>query len=425
MPNFLNNFIMKKGAITSLISAILMSTFTSAAHADFTDVNSNTDYANAILWMQEEGIVEGYADGSFGVDKCVNRAEYLTILYRMMDVELETSAQLDFSDVPEGEWFTPYVATAVSRGSVNGYPDGTFKPANCVNRAEAVKIAVLEFDIAIYNTPASNKFSDIDNNAWYADTMNYADANDLLGTAHVDFAGDKKYYPDGEMSRSEVSELFYRMETGDSSEKSDDFVDSSAPSSAISPTSNLALSERCDINFTNSASKLSSVVPVKNSYYFEFKHDTDKRIENFNDFLSKSAIKAYLFAELSDESELKTALTSILERKWSLAYGVQEFPNGVPKGAYFVIKSSDPNTSADEMSKFLNLVDNPIYDCSPASDLDEIVYFSGSDYYGAFYKDFILFTDTTSDREELLENIKNNASNLQIDQSLNGTRAKW
>ncbi len=50
-----------------------------------------------------------------------------------------TSAAASFPDLAE-HWAAPYVANLVTRGVINGYPDGTFRPENTVTRAEFVKM---------------------------------------------------------------------------------------------------------------------------------------------------------------------------------------------------------------------------------------------------------------------------------------------
>lgn len=45
-----------------------------------------------------------------------------------------------FTDVQPTDWFAPYVSTMVQQGILTGYPDGTFRPSQGVNRAELAKI---------------------------------------------------------------------------------------------------------------------------------------------------------------------------------------------------------------------------------------------------------------------------------------------
>lgn len=90
------------------------------------------------------GIVQGYDDGTFKPDQPVNRAEALKMLTLAAQLQLppgsETGITLVFPDVQENDWFATTLKTAVYYEVVSGYPDGTFRPANPITRAESAKI---------------------------------------------------------------------------------------------------------------------------------------------------------------------------------------------------------------------------------------------------------------------------------------------
>ena len=64
--------------IPGLILTLLLGQVASAA---FSDVNEGTDYISSITWMSENGVIQGYPDGTFKPDQCVNRAEFLKMMY--------------------------------------------------------------------------------------------------------------------------------------------------------------------------------------------------------------------------------------------------------------------------------------------------------------------------------------------------------
>jgi 5'-nucleotidase/2',3'-cyclic-nucleotide 2'-phosphodiesterase/3'-nucleotidase/5'-nucleotidase len=51
-----------------------------------------------------------------------------------------TACSAQFSDVPPGSTFYPYIHCLACLGIINGYPDGTFKPNNNVTRGQLAKI---------------------------------------------------------------------------------------------------------------------------------------------------------------------------------------------------------------------------------------------------------------------------------------------
>ena len=99
----------------------------------FSDVAKSHWAANYIGYMQQFGIITGYADGSFRPDASVTRAEFAAIASRF---ERLTEGTKSFSDVPGSHWAAKYINFAATRGWVNGYADGTFRPNNSITRAE-------------------------------------------------------------------------------------------------------------------------------------------------------------------------------------------------------------------------------------------------------------------------------------------------
>lgn len=106
------------------------------------------DHVNydAVRYISQRGIVNGYDDGTYKASNTLNRAEFVKILmlseYASYEVENCDTEEYGFSDVPEDEWFAPYVCMAKQEGVISGYSDGTFKPSQAINFVEAAKIAV-------------------------------------------------------------------------------------------------------------------------------------------------------------------------------------------------------------------------------------------------------------------------------------------
>lgn len=205
-----------------------------AVLAQFSDVGPNTRYAESIWWLSDNGIIQGYPDGTFRPENCANRVEFLKMLYLINETDIDyvshsTEYEDRFSDVDTNQWYWPYLKHALETGTVEGYPDGTFKPAQCTKRVEAIKMVVLEFnngEIPPYNYDQISlllgSFKDIHEDAWYYDYFSYAVYADILGMKHVikhsnpesEYQGIDQYYgPGGNMPRKEVSEMLYRLKT--------------------------------------------------------------------------------------------------------------------------------------------------------------------------------------------------------------------
>lgn len=98
----------------------------------------------------------------------VTRAEMAAFLIRAMGLEGQfVPYQGTFSDVPQGQWYTPYVETLAATGVTTGYQDGTYRPGASVSRAEMAVFLVRAFSGATPG-PAAGIFSDVPASAWYA-----------------------------------------------------------------------------------------------------------------------------------------------------------------------------------------------------------------------------------------------------------------
>lgn len=96
---------------------------------------------NKADWHQNH-VRAGYAlevihfNSHFHPDDTINRAEAITMLMRLADVNTEP-VDSTFDDVPLDTWYTVYVRAAQNLSVIDGYPDDTFRPSNPVTRAEA------------------------------------------------------------------------------------------------------------------------------------------------------------------------------------------------------------------------------------------------------------------------------------------------
>ena len=104
---------------------------------DFSDVTEDAWYNTAISTMAIMGIINGYPDGTFRPNANITRAEFAAIAARF-DVDAD-STTMSFVDV-NGHWAENEIGVAANNGWVNGYEDGTFRPNQYINRAEAVTL---------------------------------------------------------------------------------------------------------------------------------------------------------------------------------------------------------------------------------------------------------------------------------------------
>jgi len=133
-----------------ILAGLLLMMAPFVAQASFSDVAPDHTNEQAISYVQDQSIVQGYPDGTFRPDRPVNRAEFLKILILAVSADFnpaECQHTRSFPDVPLTEWFNDYVCIGKDRGYVKGYPDGTFRPTQTITFVEAAKIMTNAFQL--------------------------------------------------------------------------------------------------------------------------------------------------------------------------------------------------------------------------------------------------------------------------------------
>ncbi len=170
------------------------------SHAAFNDVSAGHANVNAIEYLQSEGVIGGYSDGSFRPGAEINRAEMMKILVEGQGI----SPSLDeynncFPDVST-EWFAPYVCYAKANDWVGGYPDGNFKPAQNVLNIEALKMILNAKNVALDSNYETQYFSNVNNSEWFYPFIVTAEKLNLIDPLT----------PGVNHTRGDVSEVIFR-----------------------------------------------------------------------------------------------------------------------------------------------------------------------------------------------------------------------
>ena len=115
--------------------------------ANFSDVQADVWYAEAVGWAAANKVVTGYADGTFRPNAAVTREQAAAILYRYaqskgIDVSVgENTNILSYVDVQQAsEYAIPALQWAVGAGVLNGKNGGRLAPTGTATRAEIAAI---------------------------------------------------------------------------------------------------------------------------------------------------------------------------------------------------------------------------------------------------------------------------------------------
>jgi len=191
-------------SIAIIIAFSSISSITVAA--TFSDVDKTHEHYVAIQFLSDNEIVKGYEDGTFKPEQAVNRAEALKIILESAKIKMEDVEESQFSDVKPDAWFAKYVAVAKAKGIVNGNPDGTFAPSREVSRAEFIKMLLNTNGFKSEKWEGTQIFPDVPVGEWFTPYMNYAGQSGLIVKNESE-----NLIPGQSLNRGEVAETMYVM----------------------------------------------------------------------------------------------------------------------------------------------------------------------------------------------------------------------
>lgn len=98
------------------------STGSSQTAQTFKDVNKEDWFFENVMFAYGKGLMNGTSEAMFSPNQVISRAQIVTILWRM-DGEPKSSAQMQFTDVPDGMWYSEAIRWASGEEIVSGYGD--------------------------------------------------------------------------------------------------------------------------------------------------------------------------------------------------------------------------------------------------------------------------------------------------------------
>ena len=185
-------------AVLLLTNVFVASAATPATSATpFSDVDSTNVNLQAITYLKDQNIVQGYADGTYKPENKINRAEFLKIV---MAAAGKTPEGKDCYQDVKDVWYSGYVCAATKLNLVQGYSDGAFRPDQVINFAEASKI--------VANTMGLSVAAD-DSGVWYKP---YVQALSDQGAVPQDVPGFSY-----DITRGQMADMVWKLKTDQSS----------------------------------------------------------------------------------------------------------------------------------------------------------------------------------------------------------------
>ena len=171
----------------------------------FADVSTSAYYYDAVKWAVENGVTDGLSATTFGPYESCTRAQIVTFLWRAAGSP-EPKTASSFTDVPASAYYAKAVAWAIENGITNGMTETTFAPNATCTRGQSVTLLHRALK---GTTSGSTNFTDVKSDAFYADAINWAVANNVTnGTSNTTFS------PNADCTRAEIVTFLYRAYQG-------------------------------------------------------------------------------------------------------------------------------------------------------------------------------------------------------------------
>ena len=171
----------------------------------FYDVPNGAYFYEAVKWAVKDGITTGVGNDLFAPEQPCTRAQIVTFLWRAAGSP-EPKTASSFTDVPVSAYYAKAVAWAVENGITNGMTATMFAPDATCTRGQSVTFLYR----ALKGTASgSANFTDVKSDAFYADAINWAVANNVTnGTSNTTFS------PNADCTRAEIVTFLYRAYQG-------------------------------------------------------------------------------------------------------------------------------------------------------------------------------------------------------------------
>src|SRR5699024_981485 len=144
----------RKIRLTFLICLIMTITLSTVVVADsqngFSDITEDSPHYEAIMALSQDGIINGYADGTFKQWETVTRSQAAVILYNTLNMRTLTNVDdilNQYDDIDRESRYANEIAAVTYAGIFKGN-QGKFRPYEPLSRQQMASILVNAFDLS-------------------------------------------------------------------------------------------------------------------------------------------------------------------------------------------------------------------------------------------------------------------------------------
>jgi hypothetical protein len=199
-------------ALTFVALAFPVATFAQGAQS-FTDVPANSPMFGAVEYLKARGVMQGYGDGTFKPDNKVNRAEAIKLIIASTATAeaLQPYTKTSYGDVPGDAWYLPYVEYAYKKA---GIIDGPPKSSNFKGSDPVLKAQFFKMFFLANGIDVNGLYSEIKlplaMDSASPTEWYYPYMRFAISSSMTMVGQDGRLGPDQQLSRGDIAMLMYR-----------------------------------------------------------------------------------------------------------------------------------------------------------------------------------------------------------------------
>ncbi len=170
----------------------------------FNDVSSDFWAYEAISELSNRNIINGYLDNTFKPEANITRAEFAKIIVAATD-SFDYEAQCSLTDVKKDDWYYSYVASAMKKGYITGYPDGTFKPNDKITREDICTVVYR----CIKDKLSQKQVSEVFGDGWQISSYAKEAVMQLYANGIINGMDATTFAPKNHATRAQTAKIIY------------------------------------------------------------------------------------------------------------------------------------------------------------------------------------------------------------------------
>ncbi|MBU1992083.1 MAG: S41 family peptidase [Patescibacteria group bacterium] len=173
------------------------------AKASFTDIPETSKYYEAVKYLEEKGAIQSVVNSKFRPESSVNRAEFLKMILLESGVEVpEIGVFTGLKDVKKDVWFAPYIKKAMDLNIID--IKNYFQPERAVKRGEGLSMIFELKGIGIPKVINTQPYKDVSTKSKFAGVAQTALGNGLFSETTF-----KQYKS---LTRGEIAQVLHKLQ---------------------------------------------------------------------------------------------------------------------------------------------------------------------------------------------------------------------